>query len=93
VIAPVLALTEVFPCAAVVLTATEAGLIVPTASVSLASTATVTAWFSGVTALSATAVGDASTVTVTVAAAERAPAVSATVYWNVSVPKYPKVGV
>jgi hypothetical protein len=55
--APVVALTAVVPCAAAVLTATEAGLIVPVGSVSLARTAMVTAWFSGVSAVSATALG------------------------------------
>ena len=85
-IAPVVALTEVVPCAAAVLTATDAGLIVPTESLSLLRTAMLTAWFSVVLALSAAVVGGASTVTVTVAGADRMPEVSATLYWNVSVP-------
>jgi len=57
VIAPVVALTEVVPCAAAVLTATVDGLMVPPVSVSLASTPIVTALFSSVTPLSALATG------------------------------------
>jgi hypothetical protein len=55
--ASVVVLNEVVPCAGAVLTITEAGLSVPPGSVSLVSTAIATAWFSGVAALSATAVG------------------------------------
>ena len=58
----IVVLIAVGPCAAAALTATEAGLIVPLAAASLPSTAIVTGWFSDVTALSATAVGGASTV-------------------------------
>jgi hypothetical protein len=68
--APVVALTDVVPCPAAVLTFTDPGLIEPTGSLSLASTAMLTGWFSAVVALSDVAIGGASTVTVTMAGEE-----------------------